>query len=240
MTGSSANRQKTVFLQSGRGKTSEIAALLEKQILSNAYRAGEHLPAERDLAAEFGVSRNTVRGALDLLEQRRLVKTKWGAGTTVLGPEGTVLMMSAALSTSQHELDNVAELRALIEPGIAALAAQRATGADLITMSNIIEKSSTHMQAKESLSIDMSFHLAIARSTGNALIAALLAFANDATKEVRLSSHATVARRETSLEGHRHIFDMLQARDVQGAQWAMEDHLRQIALVSEFPAEHGI
>ncbi|NMN01043.1 GntR family transcriptional regulator [Bifidobacterium sp. DSM 109958] len=234
-TTESAGRPATVFLKAGKGKASEVAVVLERRIISGEYRPGMRLPSERDLAASFAVSRNTVRDALSLLEKRQLIRIRWGAGTVVLGPEEAVLRMTSALEQSQHELDNVTELRDLLEPEITALAARRATDADLIALNDIIERSNPRMQPRESLKLDMAFHMALARSTDNALIVTILDFANDATERVRLSSHRTLDRREISLAGHRRIFEMVRAHDVDGAREAMRRHLDEVAAISDAP-----
>lgn len=233
----SAGRPAAVFLKAGKGKASEVAVLLERQIISGEYRPGMRLPSERDLAASFAVSRNTVRDALSLLEKRQLIRTRWGAGTVVLGPEETVLRMSSALAQSRHEFDNVTELRDLLEPEITALAAQRATDADLIALNDIIERSNPRMQPRESLKLDMAFHMALARSTDNSLIVTILDFANDATEQVRLSSHRTLARREISLSGHRRIFEAIRMHDAEAARAAMRRHLEEVAAISDVPGE---
>ncbi|WP_081929780.1 FadR/GntR family transcriptional regulator [Bifidobacterium ruminantium] len=75
-----------VFLKTGTGKASEIASLLEQRIAAGGYPAGSKLPSERELAVSFHVSRNTIRDAIALLAARKIVSTKWGSGTVVLGP----------------------------------------------------------------------------------------------------------------------------------------------------------
>mgnify|MGYP001175053991 CR=1 FL=1 len=217
-----------VFLRTGKGKSAEIAAILERRIRSGSYPQGSRLPAERDLAAAFGVSRNTVRDAIGVLASRSLVETRWGSGTIVLEPDRSAKEITAKLTEAQHQWSNVLQLRDLVEPHIAELAARTATDADLLTLSDLIDKANPHMQPDESLRMDMAFHLAVARATGNSLIEALLEFVNDATKKERLETHETFASRRLSLEGHQRIFDRIRARDGMGAEDAMRHHLQEI------------
>lgn len=217
-----------VFLKTGTGKASEIAALLEQRIAAGDYPAGSKLPSERELAASFHVSRNTIRDAIALLAARKIVSTKWGAGTVVLGPDEGAMAIEARLADVSHEWSNIIELRDLVESHVAALAASKATESDLITLNAIIERSNPRMQPKESLHFDMNFHLAVAKSTGNPLVAALLEFVNDSTQSARLKTHETMGLRELSIEGHRRIFDCIRKGDSEGAQFAMEQHLREV------------
>ncbi|MEK0226246.1 FadR/GntR family transcriptional regulator [Bifidobacterium mongoliense] len=217
-----------VFLRTGKTKSAEIAAILERKIHAQMYSAGARLPGERELAKAFGVSRNTVREALDMLERRNLVATKWGSGTVVLGVDEAAQEISAKLSQAKHDWGNVSQLRYLVEPGIARLAATTATDADLITMHDEIEQSSAHLPAAESLDLDIRFHLLLAQSTGNPLIAALMRFVNESTQDTRLATHETDMRRQLSLDGHRRIFDCISRGDAQAAEEAMLLHLQQV------------
>ena len=202
-----------VFLKTGTGKASEIAALLKQRIAAGDYPAGSKLPSERELAASFHVSRNTIRDAIALLAARKIVSTKWGAGTVVLGPDEGAMAIEARLADVSHEWSNIIELRDLVEPHVAALAASKATESDLITLNAIIERSNPRMQPKESLHFDMNFHLAVAKSS---------------TQSARLKTHETMGLRELSIEGHRRIFDCIRKGDSEGAQFAMEQHLREV------------
>ena len=217
-----------VFLKTSTGKASEIAAMLNQHIASGDYPAGSKLPGERELAASFHVSRNTVRDAISLLAARKIVSTKWGAGTIVLCPDESAVAIETRLTDVSHERNNVIELRDLVEPHVAALAASKATDADLITLNAIIERSNPRMQPKESLSLDMEFHLAVSKSTGNPLVVALMEFVNDSIKIIRLKTHATMGLRELSIEGHKRIFDCIRKGDAEGAQSAMARHLHEI------------
>jgi GntR family transcriptional repressor for pyruvate dehydrogenase complex len=180
------------------------------------------------LAEEFGVSRNTIRSARKVLESRNLVETKWGSGTVVLEADKAARNMVLKLSKAQHEWKNVMQLRDLVEPHIVELAAVTASASDLITLGDLIDRTNPHMLPEESLNLDMTFHLALAQSTGNPLIEALLGFVNDSTRKVRLHTHETYAKRELSLQGHARIFDCIRHGDSQGAGQAMQRHLREV------------
>lgn len=217
-----------VFLKTGKTKSAEIAAILERKIHAQMYSPGSRLPGERELAKAFNVSRNTVREALNMLEKRNLVATKWGSGTVVLDVDEAAKAMSEKLGKAEHDWSNVMQLRDMVEPGIAALAASTATDADLITMHDVLEQSNSHMQPAESLNMDLKFHLALAQSTGNPLIEALMRFVNESTQAIRLATHETDSKRQLSLEGHRRIFDCVSRGDAEEAEQSMRFHLQEV------------
>ncbi|KFJ04673.1 GntR family transcriptional regulator [Bifidobacterium subtile] len=228
-----------VFLKTGMGKSAEIAALLEQRIRQGDYPIGSQLPSERKLAAGFHVSRNTLRDAIAILAEKNHVATRWGAGTIVLGADETTKAIEAKFSEVLPEWDNIIELRNMVEPHVAALAARKAGASDLLTLSTILERSTPRMQPRESLKMDMEFHLAIAKSTGNPLVAALLEFVNEATEETRGKTHETVARRKLSIDGHTRIFDCIRKGDVQGAEEAMRRHLQEVGAVKKTVDDKG-
>lgn len=229
------HRDSLSRLRSRGNISAEIASFLERSIRSGEYAAGERLPPERTLAERFRVSRTTVREALKFLENRRLIIRRRGAGTIVLAPDERVREVESILTQARHDLEDVAELRSVIEPDIARLAAARATGADLNTLQDIIEKSGAPLTAQGSLQLDMAFHLALARASENELLPALLAFANESTAEYRIDSHRTQRSRRISLEGHVEIFRRVAEHDAVGAEAAMRAHLTQVnELTREF------
>lgn len=222
------NDSDGTFLASAAGKPAELASILAGRITAGQYPPGTRLPSERELAATFRVSRGTVRDAVAILAQRHVVRTKWGAGTIVLDTDEASLAIETVLRQADHERGNIRELRDLVEPPMAALAARRASPSDLVTLHGIIDHTDIRMTPRESLRMDMAFHLALAESTGNPLLAALLRFVNDSAEATRAGTHSTVPRRRVSLDGHRAIFARVQAGDAPGAQQAMLDHLRAI------------
>ena len=165
------NDSDGTFLASAAGKPAELASILAGRITAGQYPPGTRLPGERELAATFHVSRGTVRDAVAILAQRHVVRTKWGAGTIVLDTDEASLAIETVLRQADHERGNIRELRDLVEPPMAALAARRASPSDLVTLHGIIDHTDIRMTPRESLRMDMAFHLALAESTGNPLLA---------------------------------------------------------------------
>jgi DNA-binding FadR family transcriptional regulator len=115
----------------------EIVATLLERIVGGTYAPGTALPKEEALVAEFKVARGTAREALRALEERRVVRVKHGRGATVLDPDDWNVLdpeVAQALLRGRGRrrmVDELAELLAMLEPEAAALAAERASDAEL-------------------------------------------------------------------------------------------------------------
>src|SRR5262245_27397469 len=151
----------------------QIAAQLSALIASGEFTVGQRLPSERELAAQLGVSRPSLREALIALELEGLVEVRVGAGIWV-----TAASSRSPEAPVQQEGEGPFELlraRWLIEGEIAAAAAREATPADLA----IIRTALTEMERAERKNQDFSaadrdFHIAIAASTRNGVLQAVV------------------------------------------------------------------
>src|SRR6266849_2452660 len=106
----------------------QIIEQIEGSILSGELKAGDQLPAERELAQKFGVSRTAVREAVKALREKGLVEAYSGRGTFITNGTSQAIRQSLDLMiriNQQEGSANLAELRLVLEPEIAALAAMR-------------------------------------------------------------------------------------------------------------------
>ena len=124
------------MLRRGHTLSASTAAYLEKVVVDD-LSPGDKLPPERVLAENLEVSRTTIREALSDLEQRRLVTRTPGRGTVVAPRSANATALLETMSADAEE-DHVAELRMLIEPQVAGLAADRATASDLVALESIL------------------------------------------------------------------------------------------------------
>jgi GntR family transcriptional repressor for pyruvate dehydrogenase complex len=208
-----------------------LVAHLEQLIALGDLGPGDRLPAERDLAESLSVSRTSLREALRQLEDKHLIERRPGRGTVVLPPPPQVADLYAGLADLgevDRALGNVAELRTLIEPQIAGLAALRATGADALQMEDVLATPGEGLQPEKSLELDIQFHLCLARAGQNPLLTALITLSSSWTTGVRKDSHATPEARVASHRGHREILDAVLARDPAAAAEAMTRHLAEV------------
>src|SRR5437660_12046653 len=108
----------------------QIAKQIEQRILSGELQTGDRLPTERELAIQFQASRTAVREAMKTLAQKGLVDMRPGRGTIVIDGTSKAMRHSLGLMMKVGQTDssaNLVEVREILEPGIAALAAMRAT-----------------------------------------------------------------------------------------------------------------
>src|SRR5215471_6617432 len=122
----------------------EVFSQIRELISQGRFKAGDQLPSERELAETFRVSRTSVREALRALETKGLIISRTGMGNFVadLPIESLVAPLAKLLIEEKDALADIFETRKLIEPRIAALAAERATRKDIERMKSILEKQS--------------------------------------------------------------------------------------------------
>lgn len=204
----------------------DIAGALRRQIATARLVKNDRLPPERSLAAQYGVARGTVREALRRLEDAGFVQRRPGSGTYVIYTDHEE---SRSIIETTRPLELI-DARFALEPHMCRLAVLHATDFELV-------RAEAELRAMEECGgnadvfadADDRFHLALARSTHNALIVWML----EKMSEVR--NHAQWARmRLLTLEPgiierynrqHRAIVDAIRERDADGAARAMKDHL---------------
>jgi GntR family transcriptional repressor for pyruvate dehydrogenase complex len=204
-----------------------LAAHLERLIATGELAPGARLPGERELAASLAVSRASLREAMYELEQKHLVERTPGRGTIVVEPSEQERVLRE-LSIPSAEQDNAAELRQILEPSIAVLAAQRATSADLLQLHDVLDASSGDLRPARSLELDLEFHLLLSRAAGNPLLTALHGLMSEWTMPVRELSHRRRTGRSESVAGHRAIYAAVAAHDTDAARAAMDEHLSNV------------
>lgn len=213
-----------------------LAAHLERLIATGELAPGQRLPGERELAEQLSVSRATLREAMFELESKHLIERRPG--------RGTVVVEASAAQRDLHELvtddaggtanADAAELRLIVEPSVAGLAARRATPANLLQLQDVLDASVGPLTAARSVEVDLEFHLLLAQAARNPLLTTLHGRMAEWTMPVRRRSHATKAGRASSLAGHRAIYAAVAAHDAQAATAAMHAHLTDIhTLITE-------
>jgi DNA-binding FadR family transcriptional regulator len=225
-------------IRRGANVPSVIAAQIEKMIATGQILPGSKLPPERDLAGTMNVSRSTLREAMSELERKRLIERSPGRGTVVLGPPPEVWDLRSMTAESSPRY--VAELRYAIEPEIARLAAVRATPANIIQLRDVLSLAHEDLRKSESLKLDIEFHLLLAQSAQNPLMSSLCALASDWTKDERAHTHSNRSWRRLCIDGHRAIFESVEAHDPDTAHQAMFDHLFDVRRrISEATGAHS-
>ena len=212
--------------------SSQIAEQIRSSILAGEFAPGEKLPPERELAEMFGVSRPSVREALNLLASSGLVMSYQGGGTVVMSLMETTAgnPMTELIRSQQERALDVIEVRKAIEASTAFYAAQRALPEDIRTMERIVDGLRENLAGlKPSENLDANFHLAIAKATHNIVWLHLMQNIFDAMKEFQQSVwravYLTGEDHHLLYQHHRRIFEAIRNRDPEAARAAMADHL---------------
>lgn len=205
----------------------ELASRLEEMILAGQFPPGCSLPSEAELARQFGVSRTVVRDATRILAAKRLVEIKHGVGMLVThsARHGFVEALLLLLRRQNSTLGDLVDFRMILEPEVAAVAAVRASEAQLEDIRRIFEESAELLRAGEydrAMHKHLQFHIAIIRAARNPVLEALV----DPITEMILSTHGPGEGEELSgyVQDHQAILEALQARDPERARAAMIGH----------------
>ena len=206
--------------------TSNVAAQLRRRIIDGEYAYEERLPAERNLAEEFGVSRGTIRSVLELLEHQNMVIRQVGSGTYVTHRK----------ITNQQEISRITsplemvEVRIAIEPQMVRLAIANASSQDLEELHSALEQCEACDGDSEKFArADTAFHMALAHCSKNKLIYWLY----ERISEVRRHSQwrqmkqklLTPERIDFYNSQHRALYDAIASRDTATAASMIKNHL---------------
>ena len=213
------------------GPTTDIAKAVRALIDRGDYADGSRLPAERDLAAGLGISRAAVRKAMAMLEAEGRIWRHVGRGTFVGARPPVDTPSLAAITRSTHP-EEVIEVRLLLEPHIAGLAARRATTADIEAMERAIRRSRTAADVAEFELWDGAYHRAMAEAAHNGLLRGLFDATNAIRQEEiwgrRKEASLTGARKQAYIRQHTECLDAIRDRDPERAEALMRTHLETV------------
>lgn len=149
--------------------TKQVADEIEKRIKDEIYLVGTKIPTEPELIEQFGVSRNTIREAMQALTNAGLLESRQGSGTYVIAKERFQVDFFNLLGKTNH--DEIFEVRNLLEEHIVISACKNRTDEDLINISNKLkERNESTEKTRENTCLDMDFHIAIAGATHNSIL----------------------------------------------------------------------
>jgi GntR family transcriptional repressor for pyruvate dehydrogenase complex len=218
----------------------QIVQQIEASIVKGDLKAGDQLPAERELAQRFGVSRTAVREAVKALREKGLVEAYSGRGTFITDGTTQAVRQSLDLMVKIGQPEgstHLAEVRAILEPEIAGLAAVRIQEAELATMREAVAAMDRAGAKDPELYIeaDLDFHLALAEGAANPLILSLLDSIVALLREQRLRIFRVPGGPERGQIHHKRILEAIERRDSEKAREAMRAHLAQVRDDSESP-----
>ena len=157
--------------------TDEAIDKIKQMIISGRVRPGEKLPREADLAAELGLSRNSLREAVKALSVINVLDVRQGDGTYATSLAPSLLLEALSFIVDFHRDDTVLdflEVRRILEPAATALAATRMSREDRIELGKVLESVDADTPVEEFVAADLEFHRQIAVGAGNSVLASLV------------------------------------------------------------------
>jgi len=210
----------------------QLVQKLEEFVGGGQFKTGERIPPERELAEHFQVSRNTVREAIKALAEKGLLVSRRGAGTFVAHEALTCIVHG---ETRRHKrLTEILELRNLLEPQIARLAARRITLEQIRDLKENLQQQQEHLddltiQAR----LDDQFHYQIVQAAGNTVLKELYDAMYEALAESRSQELQSYERNLRYMEFHGKLVAALEEHAEAKAADIMREHVRQVETTFE-------
>ena len=224
----------------------EITEQIQMLIEGGQLKHGDQLPPERRLAEIFQVSRHSVREAIRTLEEKNVLKSRMGSGTYIIMEDEPMIVdfLAQAIHKEKNKLAEIFQFRRMIEPQIAALAAQQVSESDVSELLDLLERQKrTGTDFRTAIELDQAFHLTLARAAKNGILLKVVERLNDILSESRVQISQAQGRLKRSVAGHARIIQAVAGGDSEKAAKAMEEHLKQVeeyALGSQGRARSGV
>ncbi len=210
-----------------------VAAQVKALISSNGYAPGDRLPPERELIGKLGVSRGTLRRALDTLEREGAIWRHVGKGTFVASHGETLVSSGIPSLSKQITPVRMMQARVCIEAAIAREAALHASGEAIIRMKLAMDRAEAAPSWHDYETQDDLFHRAIAEAADNILLLALFDQLNQVRRAVAWGSVVRSTQRpprnHSSFAEHRKIAAAIESRDGAAAYDAMRQHIGSVS-----------
>lgn len=206
----------------------KIIEQIKDLVRKGELKSGDRLPSERDLSEQLQVSRTSVREALRALEMLGLVESKQGEGNfincnfekSLLEPLSIVFMLTGS------NADEILELRKIIEPQAAALAAKKITEQQLQEITEISNELNNSDDGEISAELDKKFHYKIMQASGNLLISNIMFSVSSLVESYIKNTKINITDKSSVKKYHEEIYSALQKHDPIAAADAMKEHFK--------------
>ncbi|KKB35573.1 FadR/GntR family transcriptional regulator [Bacillus thermotolerans] len=215
-----------------KGVSEQVADNIKQKIQAGAYKVGEKIPGEREMAMELSVSRNTVREAYKILEAYGYLTVKHGTGVFIASPEEQIQKMTEAFFVSSDHIKDFFAVRKILEEWTVKWVIENSDHAQFDELANIIEKSKEVAQGNcnftQLAELDHEFHMTLANQSQNTVLIRIMNFLIDLLSEVRMQTAQIPGRAAQSVQEHAKILEAIKQRDVLLAQRYMREHLESV------------
>ena len=209
---------------------------IQEMIIAGTLETGMKLPSERELSEQIGVSRTVVREATKILDARGLLELRPGVGTFVREINGQQISgsLTMLLDTKGITLQNLHEVRMILEVEIAGTAASEATEEEIAHLESVLSDLEKAVRDPEAFAEgDAAFHHALAELSHNPLMVMLLDSISDLMRDIRVSVSNYPELFQTAVPAHREILTGVRAKDPSRARGAMRHHLEDARKLQE-------
>ncbi|MGN7398091.1 FadR/GntR family transcriptional regulator [Peribacillus frigoritolerans] len=205
-----------------------IVAQIRKKLIDGSLQPGQLLPSEVKLAEMFGVSRSSIRDAMQILENTGVVSRRKKCGTTIrqITIEDLANIYSPAKSENENFIDLI-ETREVLEIAVVRLVVQRATEADLKELEDL--NVWMEVQPEQASQADIAFHLTLARVSKNQVMFNIIKSLEEILNRLQEKTIYFPGRLSKVIEEHRQILSAIRKKDEKLALECMEYHLNQIS-----------
>lgn len=214
-----------------------VSALLRDYIDSSDLQIGDRLESENLLCNRFQVSRTTIREALRLLQAIDYVKIETNKGAYVADKNrGEMSALNSWFLTNEAKLDQIYEIRRIIEPEIAALAAEKGSEKEKIVMMGTLAIFEEQIKADNlagCTTYDEYFHNAIAQATHNDILVEIMKMLSIPLRSFRSHTFTLPSVKITAVQAHTRIAEAILSGDVDAARNAMRAHIEEYSGVSK-------
>lgn len=209
-------------------RSDEVVAGLLQRIVEGRLRPGDRLPAERDLALEYGVSRTALREAVSNLTGRGVIAARGGSGLriTAVAPERAHEAMFLYLRDNDLNYRTIHEVREVIEVHAAGVAASRADAVSLEALAEANRRlRDSDGDVSAAVSADFEFHRLVSSIAGNEIFSLLLSSLRGGLIRVREHNLALRPAHDEACRSHGAIVEAISSGDAERSRAAMADHL---------------
>ncbi len=212
-----------------------IVKQIEEMIYRGELKRGDKLPSERELKQKLNVSRASIREAFSALEMVGIIESRPGEGTFIKQADGNNLLhpLSLILMLEDNIVEELVELRRVLEVDCARLASERATAEDIKLLEEYVRVMDERAGYDDScIKADRNFHYAIARASGNRVLYDVMMAISEAMdfhiKNTRTALVSDVGTMRKFNVQHKRILQAIKEHDPDGAMHAMREHLNYV------------
>jgi GntR family transcriptional repressor for pyruvate dehydrogenase complex len=235
--------ERPIYVPIERKKVYELVAEnLLREIIDRRLRPGDVMPTERELTSAYRVGRSSIREAFRILESMGLIRPAERGAFVVADPDQLLRTpVQLLLSLEEGDLNQLYELRKMLEVEVAALAAERRTTSDLETLEQWLRRMEEDLRSNEGyVTADLGFHLAVGEASRNRIAVHVMKAVREVLHQALLDVYRIPGSPDRSLTQHRQILEAIEEGDPTGARELMRQHLTRVQEEIRQVVERGI